>query len=173
MALARLHLNLNRTESRQKASIMFQQFRVAAMRTVRDWAMDIFQVRRLPRVFFGSPPRASVRAASLKFRSTDRAPLPPGRDHVIFRIKIVLFSAHGRHGVVNLAILDFCPQKRSQDLVRKPASVRWPGFGALGRGSPSLAPGRRLVGRHVDWTRRGALRDFLRQCTALCAPFRP
>ena len=45
----RWHLNLNRTEARQKASIMFQPFHVAAMRTLRAWAMDIFRVRRLPK----------------------------------------------------------------------------------------------------------------------------
>ena len=33
--------------------------------------------------------------------------------------------------------------------------------------------GRRLVGRHLDGTRRGALPDVLRQCFALCAPLLP
>ena len=73
-----------------------------------------------------------------------------------FKIKIVLFSAHTRHGVVNLAMLDCCLQKRSQDLVRNTASVRWPGFKVPGRGSPSLAPGSRFFVRHADWFRPSA-----------------
>ena len=35
------HVNLNRMETRQKASIMFESFRVTAMRTPRSWAKDI------------------------------------------------------------------------------------------------------------------------------------
>ena len=31
-------MNLNRVESRQKASVMFEPFRVTAMRTPRSWA---------------------------------------------------------------------------------------------------------------------------------------
>ena len=49
VALNRLHLNLNCMEARYLASIMFQQLYGGAVRTLQSWAMDIFQVRRLPR----------------------------------------------------------------------------------------------------------------------------
>ena len=42
-------MNLNRVESRQKASVMFEPFRVTAMGTPRSWTKDMFQVWQLPR----------------------------------------------------------------------------------------------------------------------------
>ena len=44
IALNRLHLNLNRTGAQEEASIVFQPFHAAAMRTPCSWVKEMFQI---------------------------------------------------------------------------------------------------------------------------------